>query len=337
MNRQDLRNFLTYSEVNEIIKHDKADLVKNGIFGDFLKSRKNQYNEGMEPNEDPKFYGMTEYEKELCDSLMHSKKCKKKESRIHVRFMHDFYDNIGFLTLTFSDAKIGSMTYECMRKKVCEVLNNCFDDFIGRPELSKSGRIHFHFIVAWNGPVATRDVYREGKTNKLVLNKKDLQELWFGEWLDDKTPSKYGVYDLILLRNLENEDLNKTSNYIMKSLYTMESYITKQDEEDFSQILDDELLFKINSSNIVVARNTPYQAWRRDQKEQDRYIKRRARIFESSFYEKNKFGPKKNFREWAEKRKGTLLVPIGQNGEPLYMIPNDYKTVQIDDYKENTT
>lgn len=330
-----LKDFLTDEEYRQTIKETRTDLIRSGSFGSYCRARKDAWNEGYEPNEDPVAYGLSEFEKEQCDALLHSKKNKKKESRQHIHFMSEFYDNIGFLTLSFDDRKIASMTYEWMRKKVCSVLSACFGDFVGRPELSKKGRIHFHFIVAWDGPVSTKDTARDGHINKLVMNKHDLQAEWYG--LNDGTghPTKYGIYDLILLsKDASREERNKVSNYLMKSLYTMESYITKQDETEFTQQIDEELLCKINASNTIVARNTPYQAWRRDRADQDAMIKHQARVFESAFYEQNKFKSRENFRVWAEQNKGTLLTEHGRDGKPLYLIPTDYKTIAIDDYRE---
>ena len=331
-----LRDFLTEEEYRQTIKETKAELIMNGTFGAYCRMRKEAYNEGYTPSEDPKDYGFeSDFFKEMCDSLLHSKKNKKSEARKHIQFMSDFYDNIGFLTLSFADSKVASMSYEWMRKKVCSVLSECFGDFIGRPELSKKGRIHFHFIVGWNGIVATKQTRRDGHINELVMNKHDLQEQWYGENDGTGQPTKYGIFDLILISsNAERQEKNKIGNYLMKSLYTMESYITKQDETDFTGEIDKELLLQINSSNTIVARNTPYQAWRKDKAEQDRFIKHQARVFDSAFYEQNKYDSKAIFRAWAEHNKGVLLTENGRDGKPLYLIPTDYKTVEIADYQE---
>ena len=94
----------------------------------------------------------------------------------------------------------------------------------------------------------------------------------------------------------------------------------------FSVKVDDELIFAVNTSNILTARNTPYQAFKKAQDEQDRFIKGRARTFDYSFYDSHKFGTKKAFREWAEENKNTVLTDY------ITMFEDDFKIVKEKDF-----
>lgn len=314
----------------------KANLIIDGIFDDYRKKRKEQYNEGYtDINEDPEYYGITEEEKKLLDCLLKSTKNKKADYRRHAQFMNEYYDNVGLLTLSFSNEKITCSKLESKRHIVADILKECFDDYMGKLEISPNGRLHAHFIVGWNGEVETFETIRQddnGKKHKNILAKKpDLQNRWYGEKTKDGQPQKYGIYDLVMITKNRTE-LNKTVNYTLKNLNSMTSYIDKE-ERTISPVdlVDDELIYEVNHSNIITARNTPYQYWNKARKEQDRYIRRSARVFETSFYEKNKYNGKKVFREWAEENKHTNIS--AKPGTHIDLFGDEFKLIEIADYK----
>lgn len=314
----------------------KANLIKDGIFDDYRKKRKEQYNDGyIEINEDPEYYGVTEEEKQLLDCLLKSTKNKKADYRKHAQFMKDFYDNVGLLTLGFSDEKIECSKLESKRHIVADTLKECFCDYMGKFEISPKGRLHAHFIVAWNGEIQTFESIRtdeNGKRYKDTLVKKtDLQKMWYGEKTETGQPQKYGIYDLVLISK-EREKLNKTVNYTLKNLNTMTSYISKEERTLSSvDLVDEELIYQVNHSNVITARNTPYQAWNKARKEQDRYIRKSARVFEPSFYERNKYGTKTTFRQWAEDNRHTNIAI--KPGEHADLFGDTFKLIEISDYK----
>ena len=313
-------------------REQKIELIKNGVLGSYLQKRKDQWNNNEIPTENPSFYNVTEEEKELLDALEKSTKRTKANFRKHVSFMSDFYDNIALLTLSFSDKALDNSTFKTKRTIVRRILDVCFEDFIGLFEISPNGRLHAHFIVAWNGKVETFVCNRYDEKKKkwfanILAKKQDLQDLWYGEKLDNGQPSKYGIYDLVII-DKTNESTKKIANYTTKTLNTMESYITKEEEIDFLNIIDDELVVQVNTANIITRRNTPYQKWNNDRNEQDKEIKRKARVFETSFYNENKFKSKKIFREWAIKNKDTKATNY------LRLFENDFELVEMEKYRE---
>ena len=321
-------------------KKEKAELIKNGTFNKYREKLKEQWNNNEVPTQDPSFYGVSENESRLLESLERSTKKKKADFRQHARFIAEYYDNIGLLTLGFSNRVRDSISFDWMKQLTTSTLKNCFGDYIGKFEISPNGKIHAHFIVGWNGDVVTflsnrQDDKGHWHTNTMV-KKSDLQDLWFGEgYIDDqgkKQPTKYGIYDLVLIDKSKKET-DKATNYSMKSLNTMESYIQKSEELDLSpdSLVDEELIFLVNTSNILTARNTPYQKWKKARDTQDMEIKRKARTFETDFYNDNKYNSKKVFREWAENNKDVQLTDY------LRLFNDDFKIVSIDDYRDSFT
>jgi len=311
-------------------KREKEELIKNGKFSDYKAARKEEYAAGNLPTDDPAAYGLTPDELNLVKRIDKSTKNKKQRFRNHAYFMSIYYDNIGLLTLTYSDKALSKSSLETKKEQLTKILKSCFEDYEGKFEISPNGRLHFHAIVGWNGTVITRTVYRDGHVNELVMNKTDLTEQWYGETKRKGTeekgnPTKYGVYDLVIIPKNE-KDRDKATNYSMKSLNSMESYIQKDEQLNDGIKVDEELIFAVNTSNILVARNTPYQAFKKAQEEQDRMIKRKARAFDSSFYESHKFGTKKSFREWAENNKNTILTDY------LDMFDDDFEVVKEKDF-----
>lgn len=314
-------------------KEEKEQLIKNGKYNDYKLARKEVYNAGDIPTDDPAAYDLTEEELDLIKRIEKSTKRKKQDFRRHAYFMSEYYDNIGLLTLSYSDKALDISTLETKKERLTEILKSCFGDYIGKFEISPNGRLHFHAIVGWNGFVITREIYRDGHKNLLVMNKNDLTEQWYGKekkgekWTEEHSgqPTKYGIYDLILIPNTKT-DRDKATNYSMKSLNSMESYIQKDEQIDYQNKVDDELIFAVNTSNILTARNTPYQRFKKAQDEQDRLIKRKARTFDASFYEEHKFGRKKDFRDWAEDNADMALTDY------LNLFENDFKIVKEKDF-----
>lgn len=305
----------------------KRELIKNGTFERFRAIKKQQYDSGFEPSQDPKDYFVDEEAMELLESLEKSTKRKKATFRKHASFMNQFYENIGLLTLTFKDAAIDLISFEWLKKNTTYVLKNCFDDYEGKFEISPNGRLHFHAIVGWNGPIETFETKQEGT----LVRKPDLQELWYGETTEDGQPSKYGIYQLKPIRR-KKDDLNASTNYTMKSLNTIEAYITKNEGIDLSELVDDSLILAVNTSNIIVARGTPYQQWNKAREEQDKMIRRKARTFNGSFYNDHKFDGRKVFREWAEREK-EQNISIKQ-GAHVDLFGKDFRLVDVKDFKE---
>lgn len=316
--------------MNEL-KQKKQELVMNGTYERYLQIKKDFYNEGYSSDEIPNIpatYFVNDEELKLLIALEKSQKKTKYDFRAHAYFMSEYYDNVALLTLTFSNKAIECTKIAYKKKILTSILKSCFEDYIGKFELSRKGRIHAHLIVAWNGPIETFKAKRQenGKWITITLAKKmDLQEQWYGENNGNDQPTKYGVYELEPIRKTRT-DTNKAANYTLKSLNTLESYIDKTEALDDDVEIDQELLIQVNTSNIIVARNTPYQRYKRDKKEQDKLIRRKARVFESSFYDENKFNSNVVFREWAEENKNTKLTDY------LNLFEDDFKIVSIEDY-----
>lgn len=320
-----------------LYKKEKEELIKNGKYSNYKIAKKEVYNAGYEPSDDPKDYDLLPEELDLIKRIEKSTKKKKQSFRRHAYFMSEYYDNIGLLTLSYSDTALNKTSLETKKQLLTEILKTCFEDYIGKFEISPNGRLHFHAIVGWNGFVITKDSYRDGHINQLVMNKTDLTELWYGDPVINKTtpskrkemekgtPTKYGIYDLVLIPK-NKKDRDKATNYSLKSLNSMESYIQKDEQIDDSIKVDDELIYAVNTSNILTARNTPYQAFKKAQDEQDREIKRKARVFNSSFYDEHKFDTKAVFRRWAEDNKDTVITDY------LDLFEKDFKLVKEKDF-----
>ncbi len=313
----------------------KQELIRDGTFQNFKTLIKQQWNEDQIPNQDPKYYGVDEDVMRLLESILKSTKRTKAAFRKHISFMNEYYDNIGLLTLGYSDLTRDKSSLESKRHIMTKVLKECFDDFIGKFEISPTGKLHAHLIVAWNGNVNTFPSWRTDDSGNSRINtlvkKDDLQELWYGQKDENGQPTKYGIYDLVLV-DKEKHGMNKTSNYVLKSLNTMESYITKDEQVNDKNLASDELILEVNHSNIIVARNTPFQSWNKARTEQDKYIKKSARIFEPSFYDEHKYSPKSVFREWAEENRFTN---ISMNQEKhIDLFGKDFKLIDINDYRK---
>lgn len=310
-------------------KQEKAQLIKDGKYEDYKQKKKECFNAGYDISNNPTDLNLSEFELDLILRLEKSTKRKKQDFRRHAYFMGIYYDNIGLLTLSYSDRALDISNLETKKQQLTQILKKCFCDYIGKFEISPNGRLHFHAIVAWNGEVKTIPTFRENHKNDLVVNKHDLQKLWYGEKDSTGQPTKYGVYDLILIPDTK-QDKDKATNYSMKSLNTMESYIQKDEQIDLSNLIDEELIYAVNTSNILTARNTPYQAFKKAQDKQDRELKRTCRTFDNSFYEQHKFKSKKHFREWAEANIHTNISLKPGTHKDLF--GNDFKIVKETDF-----
>lgn len=312
-----------------LYKKEKSELIKEGKFQDYLEKKKDAFYHGFTLSDNPDDFGLSELELQLIRSLEKSTKRKKADFRRHTYFMSEYYDNIGLLTLTYSDRALDKSTFDTKKEQVTSTLKECFLDYIGKFEISPSGRLHFHAIVAWNGKTKTRTVYRDGHSNQLVINKNDLTDLWHGGKDIEGQPLRYGVYDLILVPD-NKSDKDKATNYTLKSLNTMESYIQKDEAIDLHNVIDDELLYQVNTSNILTARGTPYQQYKNDQDEQDKLIKYRARVFDTPFYELHKYDGKKIFRDWALDNQFTnISLRVGEHTD---LLGADFKLINPDMY-----
>lgn len=314
-------------------KEEKAELIKNGTLGKYREMIKEAYNDGFEPSEDPRDYFIfeTELDKILCDRINKSTKTKKRSCRNHANFMRLKYDNLGFLELGYSNITRDRSTLDSKREIVCKILDECFEDYYGMPEISPNGKLHFHFIVAWNGEIKQDDLFvskRNGHDVVLVKYPK-LQSLWFGEAKigknGTKQPSKYGIYDLVYISRTK-EDSNRISNYVMKNLNTMDSYILKNEQIDTDVMIDEELVFQVNNSNIMVKRNTPFQRWNKAFIEQKKFIKHQCRVFDTPFYEANKYASFEVFKNWASLHIGSRATDYCE------IIPKDFKLIAIEDF-----
>ena len=312
-----------------LYKKEKEELIKNGLFQDYKDKKKEAYKKGFVLSDDPNDLNLSELQLDLIKRLEKSTSRKKQDFRRHAYFMGKYYDNLGLLTLSYSDRALDISNLETKKQQLTSILKTCFEDYIGKFEISPNGRLHFHAIVGWNGDVKTIPSYRDNHKNDLVVNKSDLHNLWYGDKDENGQPTKYGIYDLVLIPDTK-EDKDKSTNYSMKSLNSMESYITKDEEIDFSNLIDEELVYAVNVSNILTARNTPYQAFKKAQDSQDREIKRLCRVFETDFYDEHKFKSKKHFRQWAEDNKFTniSLTP----GTHIDLLGKDFKIVREEDF-----
>lgn len=315
-------------------KEEKAELIRNGTLGKYRDMIKEAYNDGFEPSNDPADYFIFEsdLEKILCDRIIDSTKTKKRACRHHANFMRQKYDHLGFLELGYSDRARDRSSLDRKKETVCKILDQCnFEDYYGMPEISPNGKLHFHFIVAWNGELNENDIFtskRDGHNVILVKNKL-LQELWYGESKIDKNgikqPSKYGIYDLVYIPKTKT-DSDRISNYVMKNLNTMDSYILKNEQIETDALVDEDLVYQVNNSNIIVKRNTPFQKWNKAYKDQKRYIKYQCRVFDTPFYELNKYASYDVFKNWA-------LRNIGKHAaDYCEIIPNDFKLIAIEDF-----
>ena len=299
------------------ISDEKLELIKQGKYQSFLKGRKDQYNEDIEPTEDPSYYGLTLEEMPLIKAIFESDKRKKRDFRQHTRFMSEIYDNVGFLTLTWSDERIGT-SLEWKKECVTDFLGEAFEDYLGKFELSSKGRIHWHGIVAWNGEV---DELKNSQGHMVVVSVYDLRY-----WSDT-----YGVYELRLI-NKTYEDLNKTTNYTMKNLNSVNAYVNKSEEILPDVEIDSELLIAVNSSNVMTKRGTPYQKWKHAYVEQIKDIRHLARVFDTHFYEAHKWEGNKPFRLWVMEQKPIYFLDREKN---IPLIAQDFELVNVEDYRRD--
>lgn len=305
-------------ERQQRIKEKKAlknELISNGSFDEFRKKIKEMYNnnlEGIEINVDPQYVP-------ILEELLYSTKRKKSGFRRHTNFMYHNYENLGFVTLTFSEDKI-NLGFEYMKEIVADVLGSCFEDYHGKFEISPNGRIHYHAIACWNGFVEY-DLVHNYKA-KRVRNKGDLIQKWYGS----KNKQKYGICELILIDKTMSNNANKASNYIMKNLNTMESYITKEEEFESGVEIDRDLLMKVNSSNLMVKRNTPYQKWKKDFDSCMKIIKRKCRVFDTTYYKQYMYSGNEPFIQWFNDNRNSKPIDY------LNMFDSDFDIPRQEDY-----
>lgn len=299
---------------------EKIELIKNGTFERYLDLRKLQFHEDKIPTDDPSFYNVSMEEMKWLQQLQQSTRRKKQEFRKHTRYMNDNYDNLGLLTLTYSNETINKSNFETKKHQTTKILSKCFNDYIGKFEFSTSGRIHGHFLVAWNGDVITKKT--QDYKRDLVINKSDLTELW---------GNVYGIYDLILVD--KNKESNETtSNYILKDLNTMESYINKAEKTlqlDLNNV-DEDMIILVNTSNIIVKRNSAYQHWKKDNQEENKLIRSTCRAFDTEYYNKHKWDNNTYFKEWAIKNKNNNIA-LGV-GKYKAMLSEDFELISQKEY-----
>lgn len=332
--------------IEETRKQQKQQLILDNKFSDYRKAKKEWYSltkdertftteNGshfvMELSKNPEDYGLTQEELNLCIAIDKGNKKKKRESRTHIHFMHKKYDYLGFLTLTFSDKRRNQMNnIQWIRNVMTNTLNLCFEDYIGKLEVSPNGKIHGHFIVAWNSSEEpkTRDIKRGNCTNKLVINFEKLTKNWYGTKDKNGQPTKYGIYDLILIKADTYKDLNKCSNYVFKTLNSMESYIDKSTEENenFEDFVNIAFVSEVNSMNTFCKRNTPYTRWIKAYREQNKEIRDLCRVFDNTFFENNRYNGPEVFRQWADYHKNDTLK------DDLKLFKKDFKLVEINDF-----
>lgn len=278
---------------------------------------------------DPEWYGLTEEELKLCQEIEITTKRKKGKSRQHVAFMNNNYEHVIMLELGFSNKRREQMhNLDWVVKVMTECLKDTFEDYLGKIEVSPKGLIHGHFLVATNEHLEVREITRNGRKQMQVLNVRNLKEYWYG--LTDKNgqPTRYGIYDMILIQNKETWNINTCTNYILKTLNTVENYITKNEEEapTYAENVDLEFVRQVNARSIITKRDTPYTRWVKDYKAENRYIKDMARTFDYYFWEAHTWASKETWREWARLNLDTTYkMP---NGALKRLFPKDFKLIE---------
>lgn len=330
----------------ERIKIRKNNLIKSGLYESFKYEKKAQWEtiknndcEFIEPSKDYRAYGLQDEEAlELCNRIEKSTKKKKTYARRMLNLMVQGYPFVYMVELGYSNRSRETMSYETMKRMFTRALKH-YPHYFGKVELSENGKLHFHgFIATFEElePIGQRK--RKGHTS-ILYKDPILQAFWYGETEIDengvKQPSNYGIYDIVGLNTDANDTNNKASNYVLKNLNTMASYISKDANSfSFNPFLDEDLLLKVNTSNLIVKRNSPICRYIREYDEAIKDVKAKCRVFDNTFYSKNKFGYKKNFEEWYYKHKDyepynveglTLDVKPFEDG---YYFPNLKQMIQ---------
>lgn len=287
----------------------------------------------MPISEDPTYYGLTQEELDLCEEIEQTTKKKKGTSRQHVAFMNNNYDHVIMLELGFSNARREQMhNLNWVVKVMTEILKDTFEDYLGKIEVSPKGLIHGHFIVASNEHLMTREITRNGRKQTQVLNVKGLKEYWYGDTDKNGQPTRYGIYDMILIENKESWNLNTCTNYVLKTLNTIENYITKNEEETpiYEENVNLDFVREVNARSIIVKRDTPFMKWIKDYKAENKYLKELAKAFDYYFWENNTFSSKETWRNWARQNlQKTYLMPDGTSKK---LFPNGFKLIEQHTY-----
>lgn len=78
-----------------------------------------------------------------------SEKQKKKRAREKLQWMFDAYDNLHFVTLTFSDAVLDRTTAQTRHRYAQRWLNDNCKDYLANVDFGKTnGREHYHAVVS---------------------------------------------------------------------------------------------------------------------------------------------------------------------------------------------
>lgn len=115
-----------------------------------------------------------------CSSLRQAQRTidarKRKKNRYNKRIkeMVESYDELIFLTLTFTDEVISSTSENTRKRYVQRWLNENCRDYLANEDFGKqNGRQHFHAVVAFNKSGVQKWEYGFEKRQKIRFNEED--------------------------------------------------------------------------------------------------------------------------------------------------------------------
>ena len=142
--------------------------------------------------------------------------------RDSVQQMGDKYgiDRIGFLTLTFADHVIcHKEAQKRLNSLITHVINPRYHGYIGCVERQKSGRIHYHFLIALDVDIRTGFNFKECEEKNYSSANKELRKEW-SFWRKASKAHRFGRTEILPVKS----NLEAMAKYIGK-------YISKHLEE----------------------------------------------------------------------------------------------------------
>lgn len=214
---------------------NKNDIIKNGVYKDFLEVRKEIKNSGFKnENKVSAYEGIFDIETtKNCLQLYNAQKARKRYGQnILLKWIYaidylrkedlDYFKDlkIVFGTLTFKNEVLDSTSKKTRRRYVSRFLNDCTNEYLANIDYGKENeREHYHFLAVVKGDIS-KDSWRYGWDYYQNIN------------VDLKSIRKARNYILKLNNHSYKESTHQDRILKSRKLTIIES-VAIQHEEDF--------------------------------------------------------------------------------------------------------
>lgn len=215
-------------------KERKKELLKNGIYKNYIKQRKYNYYEGIATiykDDNNKnvinynaFNNINNDDIQDCERIRKAKHKQRNIINNHIEYLMKRQDyNLYFMTFTFNDEILKNTKQDTRKQKIRRLLNKITEDYILNIDYGKENeREHYHAVIAILKEKDNSYINEEKQTKNIIIDKQ----------------YKYGFYHMEKIRK-ENQDKTKLSNYITKltlhSVKVIQSYVSVKKGSDYQK------------------------------------------------------------------------------------------------------